>query len=198
MQTFVTINENLIFKSATKLFDFFVPRDKNLYILYYVTDLEDNKNQLMVSYLEKSTDSDYYYLRDIEDDKFRKVSIYIESLLEGDVSKKEIKIINDSYEFEPNTCQTIIEKDRHIDCQNICDFEYALKNISSSYFNSFIYLTDLNDALSNVINLRNNAIVSEMKKENIRGNVNIFLLTLFSVIFLTILIFMAFGLFYHR
>lgn len=197
MKTFVVINENLIFKEATKLFEFFVPKDDNRYILYYVTDLEDNKSNLMVSYLMKNEMDGYFYIKDLDDKQFDKISTYIDFLLLGNSSRKEIKIVDASSKFEPNLCQVVTEKDRYIDCDNISDIEYAIDRLDSKYFNNYIYINDLNEALYDVIVSRNNMVNFEREKENIKGNVNIFLLTLFSVVFLIVLIIMGFDLFYY-
>lgn len=195
MQKFAVINENLVFKDATVLFSFNVPNNENNYLLYYITDLDTGKKKLMISRIVE--EEHYSYIKDIKDKRFNNIKIYIEDLINGNAGKKEIKLNKNKINLEPNICQTITEKDRSITCNNIDDIEWALDNISLNYINSFVYINELNEAIYEVIMSRNKDMKDKNEKENIKGNINIFLLTLFSVSFLIVLIFMGYAEFFN-
>lgn len=190
MQSFTIINENLIFKQATVLFSFCVPNNENKYLLYYVTDLDNGAKKLLISRLVDN--EDYVYIKDIKDKRFNNIKIYIDSFINGNSGKKEIKINRDKINLEPNICQVITEKDRDVMCKNIEDIEWALNNIKDENIDGYIYIKELNDIVYKLIKSRNEDISKEIEKENIRGNVNIFLLTLFAVIFLGVLLVMGY------
>jgi hypothetical protein len=191
-QKFTVVNENLLFKDATALCEFELMKDKNKYLLYFVSDLETYEDSLRVSKLV--LDGEYFCLEDIDDESYDKVKSYIDSLLSGEVCKKEIKLSRADVKMEPNICQSIIEKGKEIECANVKDVWYALENISSEFFDNFVYVTELNKAMCDSLIKRNNIVNEDIKKESMKGNVSILLLTLFAVCFLTVLIFMGYGL----
>lgn len=191
MQTFAVINENLIFRNGTVLFSFFIPNCKNKYLLYYISDLENDEKKLLISQLVNA--NGFSHIVNIDEDDFDKIKSYIIDFINGNGGKKEIKISRKTINFEPNICQTIIESDRGIVCDNIENIEFALKTIKKDYLDCFVYINELNNAIYNCIVSKNKKENDIYVKESIKGNVNVFLLTLFAVIFLSVLIFMGYG-----
>ena len=196
-QTFVVVNENLVFKNATILFSFAVPKDKNQYLLYYVSDMNDGSNKLLISELRES-DNGKVFLFAVADERIAKIKSYIKALLEGESSKKEIRISKKEILFEENICQSIIETANDIECSNVLDIERAVNNIPDKYWETFEYVNDLNKVMYDYLVRENDYKNRQIEQENRRGNISVFLLTLFAVSFLTMLVFMGYGLFFGR
>lgn len=191
MQTFTVINEKLIFKQATVLFSFSVPNNENKYVLYYISDFDNGNKKLCLS---RVVEGDVYsYIKDIKEKRFNNIKSCIDSLINGSGGKKEIKLDKNRINFEPNVCQNIVEEGRHIKCNNIDDIEWAINNLENNYFDEFIYIKELNNCIYNLIVNRNEKVLKGKEKENIKGNINIFLLTLIAVVFLGILLFMGYA-----
>ena len=191
MQTFTIINEKLMFKEATVLFSFSIPNNENEYVLYSVSDFDSKNKSLFVSRIVK--EEEYFYIKDIKEKRFGNIKSYIEDFINGKGGKKEIKLSRENINFEPNKCQNVSEEGREIKCNTINDLEWAINKLDDNLFDMFIRLEELNDSIYNLIVIRDKDIIRNKEKENIKGNINIFLLTLFAVIFLSVLLFMGYA-----
>ena len=188
MQTFTIINEKLMFKEATVLFSFSIPNNENEYVLYSVSDFDSKNKCLFVSRIVK--EEEYFYIKDIKEKRFGNIKSYIEDFINGKGGKKEIKLSREIINFEPNKCQNVSESGRKIKCNIINDLEWAINKLDDNLFDMFIRLEELNDSIYNLIVIRDKDIIRNKEKENIKGNIN--LLTLFAVIFLSVLLFMGY------
>ena len=191
MQTFTIINEKLMFKEATVLFSFSIPNNENEYVLYSVSDFDSKNKSLFVSRIVKG--EKYFYIKDIKEKRYGNIKSYIEDFINGKGGKKEIKLSRENINFEPNKCQNVSEEGREIKCNIINDLEWAINKLDDNLFDKFIRLEELNDSIYNLIVIRDKDIIRNKEKENIKGNINIFLLTLFAVIFLSVLLFMGYA-----
>lgn len=193
MRQFVVVNENLVFKSGNYVTTFRLGKDSREYALIYIRNYDTDDMDFYVSYLEKSEDG-YNYLIDIslDEERDRVVKIVSECILETD-SKRNIKIYFDKKDvsFEENICQTIVEKGSVIAYEGVLDKVEVINSLALKYGSEGVLLEVFIDESKKIEKEKKEQLFLMNKRSIMKGNVSVFCLTLFAVLFLGVCCFMG-------
>lgn len=192
MGNFTVINESLVFKDGIPIVTFTLGKDKNKYLLYYVSDYDTSEKKLLVS-LVLEDERGFDYLADIEEEERKKVIKIISELVNSDGdSKRKIRInfCKEKLSFEENVCQIANENDSLVVCSNILVVGEVINYLASNYEEG-ILLEEAIDKYQNYLIEKKERMEALQKREMMKGNASVFLLTLFAVLFLIVCCFMG-------